>query len=465
MNWLLFGVMAYVLVQLAIGILASRRNATEDDYLLAGRSLGLPIATMTIFATWFGAETCIGSAGAIYDEGMAAGRTDPFGYALCILLMGAFFAASLWRKKLTTLGDLFRLRYGPAVEKVAVILVVPGSVLWAAAQVRAFGQVLSATSDFGTDLTILIAAIVVISYTVMGGLLADAITDFIQGIALFVGLFILAAVIYWSLPDDFAATAALDKERLSFGGQDASFLVSIEAWAVPVIGSLFSQELIARTLAAKSPQVARRACLIAGCIYITVGLIPATLGLFGPALLPDLADGEQLLPMLAQAYLPPFFYIVFAGALISAILSTVDSALLAGAAMVSHNLVVPLLRAPSERVKVRTARVIVVTFGVLAYFLAQNADGVLALVEEASAFGTAGMFTAALFAFLPGWGGKFSAMSALIAGVLAWILFAYVLAVDTPYVYSLGCAFSAFVLVMVFERVPARTPEPCASEE
>ncbi|MCC6145574.1 MAG: sodium:solute symporter family protein, partial [Candidatus Hydrogenedentes bacterium] len=404
----------------------------------------------------------------IYDDGMAAGRTDPFGYALCILILGLFFAARLWRKQLTTLGDLFRMRYGAAVEKVAVILVVPGSVLWAAAQVRAFGQVLSATSDFSTDLTIFIAALVVISYTVMGGLLADAITDFIQGIALFIGLSILGIAVWWSLPPDFSAAAALTPERLELGGHDRSFLVTLEAWAVPVIGSLFSQELIARTLAARSPQVAQRACFIACGIYIVVGLIPATLGLFGPALLPGLEDGEQLLPALAQAYLPTLFYIVFAGALISAILSTVDSALLAGAALVSHNLIVPMLRMPSEQAKVRTARIVVVIFGVLAYVLATNAHSVLGLVEEASAFGTAGMFTAAVFAFFPGWGGKHSAMAALLAGVGAWILFHYILETETPYVYSLIAAILAFLLVMLAERTwpePVRSLDVCPTEE
>ncbi len=139
MNWVLAGVISYVLLQLAIGLYVSRRTSTEADYLLAGRRLGYFMATMSIFATWFGAETCIGSSSAVYEEGLAGSRADPFGYTICLLFMGLVFAVPLYRRQLTTLGDLFRQRYGGGVEKIAVVVIVPSSVIWAGAQIHAFG--------------------------------------------------------------------------------------------------------------------------------------------------------------------------------------------------------------------------------------------------------------------------------------------------------------------------------------
>ncbi len=111
MNILLMGVFAYILAQLAIGIVVSRKIKDESDYLLAGRKLGPALATFSVFATWFGAETCIGAAGAVYDEGLSAGSVDPFGYSSCLLLMGVAFAMPLWRKQYVTFGDLFRDRF------------------------------------------------------------------------------------------------------------------------------------------------------------------------------------------------------------------------------------------------------------------------------------------------------------------------------------------------------------------
>ena len=142
----LAAVLLYLVAQLAIGVWISRRIASESDYLLAGRSLGPLLLTFSVFATWFGAETIIGSAGTTYGEGVTNASAEPYGYGLCLILLGAVFAVPLWRRGLTTLADLFRQRYSVGAERVAAIVLIPSSVLWAAAQVRAFGYVLSTAS-------------------------------------------------------------------------------------------------------------------------------------------------------------------------------------------------------------------------------------------------------------------------------------------------------------------------------
>jgi len=81
MSPVLIGILAYVLVQLLIVVLVARRIRGENDYLLAGRRFGVGLATFTIFATWFGAETCIGAAGAVYQGGLSGSTADPFGSA------------------------------------------------------------------------------------------------------------------------------------------------------------------------------------------------------------------------------------------------------------------------------------------------------------------------------------------------------------------------------------------------
>lgn len=454
MDWVLFSVMAYVLLQLAVCFFVTRRIHSESDYLLAGRSLGPGLAMMTIFATWFGAETCIGAAGAIYEEGLAGSRADPFGYAMCILIMGAVLAGPLWRRGLTTLGDLFRQRYGRGVEWLAVVLMVPTSVIWAAAQIRAFGQVLAATSTLGAEAAITIAAGVVIVYTALGGLLADAISDFIQGLVLIAGLLLLAVAMYFSLPEGATLAGMIDPARLSFRAEGESWLAVVEAWSIPILGSLFAQELIARILATRSPQLARRASLAATGLYVCVGLIPVTMGLIGPAFVASLDDPEHLLPTLAQRHLPVWLYVIFAGAIISAILSTVDSTLLAAGALTSHNLVLPLLRGPSEARKLRISRACVVGYGVVAWFLAIRAEGVYALVEEASAFGSAGIFVTALCALFLPWGGAPSAAAALVFGVTAYVLGAHIYALDFPYLGSLCAAICGYALLLPLRMRP-----------
>lgn len=102
------GVFAYIALQFAIGIWVSRRIRDEKDYILGGRQLGITLASFSVFATWFGAETVIGSAGRVYQDGLSGAQGEPFAYAVGIIIMGLFFAVPLWRRGIVTFGDFFR---------------------------------------------------------------------------------------------------------------------------------------------------------------------------------------------------------------------------------------------------------------------------------------------------------------------------------------------------------------------
>jgi Na+/proline symporter len=444
-------IVAYVLVQLGIGWWVSRRIRTEDDYLVAGRNLGYGLAIFTVFATWFGAETCVSAAGAIYESGLSGGSADPFGYAACLILMGLVFAVPLWKRRLTTLGDLFRQRFSPAVERLAVLLIVPTSLFWAAAQIRAFGQVISASSGLHVELTITAAALVVIVYTVSGGLLADAITDLVQGIALILGLGVLFVVVLMNGGAE--AVTQVEPARLQLlGGGTVPWYEVAEAWAIPVFGSVVAAELVARVLATRSPTIARNSFLAGGAAYLGIGLIPVMLGLIGAEMLPGLADAEQILPRLAQLHLPGILYVLFAGALVSTILSTVDSTLLVSSSLVSHNIILPLRPGISEAWKVRSARIGVAVFGVLACVMALSAEAVYTLVEQSSAFGSAGIVVIVTFGLFTRFGGPPSALSALVAGVGIWIVGSYVVGLSWAYLAALAGAVGAYAFGALIER-------------
>lgn len=324
MNGILICILLYVSVQLVIGYVVSRRIRTEQDYLIAGRRLAAPLVVFSVFATWFGAETCIGSAGEAYRGGLAAVTTDPFGYTAGLLLMGALLAVPLWKRKLTTLADLFRQRYGQNVERLAALIMVPTSLLWAAAQMRAFGQVLAASSELEVTLAVSLAAAVIITYTTLGGMLADAISDFVQGIILITGLTILAVIVAGAGGTE--AFARLSGETLSLIPTDTSWLATAEARAVPIFGTLVAQELVARVISARSPAVARNATITAAMLYLMIGLIPVGVGLTAPVLMPEIAESEQVLMQVAQHHLPSVLYVIFVGALVAAILTTADGA-------------------------------------------------------------------------------------------------------------------------------------------
>lgn len=447
MSNLLIGILIYVGLQLLIGVWISRYIKTELDFLLAGRKLGYWLGTFTIFATWFGAESVIGSSGAIYEGGLAGGTADPFGFGLCLIGMGLVFAVPLWKRKLTTLADLFRQRYGAQVERLAVVMMVPGTLMWASAQILAFGMVLTASSELELEIAITIAAGIVIAYTVLGGLLAVAWTDLIQGVVLIFGLIALFVLVLLNIPDMGALWQEVDRDRLTLWMPEGTFWIDrIDIWLIPLCGSVVAHELVARVIATRSPEVAKRSSLMAGSMYLGFGIIPAFIGIVGLHLMPGLEDSDMLVPLLAQQYMPTVLYIIFAGALVSAILSTVDSTLLVASSLVSHNLIVNQNPGMEEGRKITWARVMVVVFGITAWFIATNAEGVYDLVVDAAAFGTAGLFTIVVFGLFSKKGGPLAAALTLITAMVVWLSASFIFEVSWAFTLSLVCALAAYGL-------------------
>jgi solute:Na+ symporter, SSS family len=450
MSLSLAALLGYVFLQLLVGVWVSRRVKTEDDYLLAGRSLGPVLVTASIFATWFGAETCVGAAGEVFDSGLSGVASDPYGYGLCLALMGLFVARTLWQRRVTTLADLFRSRYSPVVERVVAVLIIPSSLLWAAAQIRAFGGVVASAGALEHETGMAIAVVVVVAYMSFGGLMADAYNDVMQGAVLTAGLVTLGIVVLTQVPDLGAAIAASS----SAASAARPLLPTLNDWAVPVLGSLFAQELLMRVSGARSARLARNATLTAAGIYVLVGTIPVMLGLLGRGLLPELENGDQVLPALARRYLGELGFVIFAGALVAAILSTVDSALLACGSLLAHNLLPARLRTGSTRAPLVAARVSVVTLAFVAYGLAHTQDSVADLVEEASSFGSSGVFViGALGLATPTFGGAYSALAALLGGAGSWLYFGHVAESNVAYLASLATAAAGYLAVALFERI------------
>ncbi len=433
----------FLALQVGIGAWASRRIKNEDDFFVAGRRLGAPLVMLSLFATWFGAETCLGASGAVYAEGLSGARADPLGYFLCLVLLGLLLARRLHDGGFLTLGDLYRDRFGRGTERLAVMLLVPSGLVWGAAQVRAFGQVLSSTTDLPVLPAVWIAATISIVYTFFGGLLGDVVTDAVQGALVVLGLVALTVIVSLELPTNVLQTDAFSVERLSVVGKDESFLSAVDRWSVPVLGSLVAQELVARVLAAKSGNTARKASLSAASLYLLVGAMPVYLGLVGVAVVGKLDEPEQLLIVLSERYLGEVLSVVFSMALLCAILSTVDSILLSTSALVSHNLIEPLLVDLSESKKLSLGRGVVVVAGLFCTTVALHAESIYDLVETASALGTAGIFVVTLAGLYDKTPDANAAVAALLSGAAATPLLSS-WGAEAPYVSSILIAIVAY---------------------
>ena len=452
MNTIAVAVCVYIALQFAIGYWVSRNVRTEADYILGGRQIGLGLTAFSVFATWFGAETVLGASGRAYKDGLSGVQGEPIAYAVGIVIMGVFFAAPLWNRGITTFADFFRERFAPSIERLTAVLLIPGSVLWAAAQTRALGQIMGSTAGMDPTLAISIAALVVVAYTAFGGLLADVYTDALQGTVIILGLGALFLVIASETGGVGAGLATVEPARWHAFGASQSWLDYLEQWAIPLCGSIVAIELISRILACRTAGIARSGAGLGALVYLAVAMMPVFMGLVGPKLAPALADPEQLVPELAKSRLSTVLYIVFIGALISAILSTVSSALLAAGSLVAHNLVGHWGPETAPDAKLRIARLCVAALGVVAFFIALAATSISELVELASSFASAGVFVALVFGLFTSFGGPLAALSSLLAGAGIWAWGKFLFGLKTPYLTALAAAFLAYVVVAAIER-------------
>jgi SSS family solute:Na+ symporter len=193
---LAFSIIIYLLLNLAIGLWASKRIKTTTDFVLAGRKLPLILAASATFATWFGSETIMGAPSEFIEHGVLGIIEDPFGAALCLFLVGMFFARRFYKMNIITFCDFFRIRYGRNAELLSAILIIPSYFSWIAAQLLAMGIVLKIVLGCPLTECILLSSVVVVLYTIWGGMWSISITDFIQTIMIIAGLLIVSAVLY-----------------------------------------------------------------------------------------------------------------------------------------------------------------------------------------------------------------------------------------------------------------------------
>ena len=477
--------LCYVIAQMAIGVWFGRGAKSDTDYYLAGRRLGVAPLAFSIFATWFGAETILGSAAAIAEGGLSGARAEPFGYAICLVLMAILIAKPIREKGYVTIADFFRDRFGKRAELACAVISVIISVIWAGAQLLAIAAILETAVGIPGLITLFVAAAVVITYCYFAGMMGDVATDVIQGVFLMIGAFILFFAVEGRFGDFETMFGSIKADQLRLVAPGESVFSRIDNWAIPILGSIVTQEVIARFLAARTTAIARTACFSAAGLYLFVGAIPVTLGLVGAHMVVPGGEGDNFIPALAIETLPPWLSILFIGALFSAILSTIDSNLLAVSSLVSINILGRRHAHLDPQRQLRDSRRATVAAGIGALIVALSGSNIYELLAMTSVFGQGGILIATLIGLRSGFGGPRAALAsifvcvafnlatlivlpmrdALDKGMTAVNAFGAVLAgdvapIDGYFLFSIAASILAYVAVAVFEKNERRAATP-----
>ena len=369
-------IVLYLAISVAIGLYAARRVKNTADYAVAGRSLPLAIVIATTFATWFGSETVLGVSARFVSGNLGAVVEDPFGSAMCLILVGLFFAYKLYQKNLITLGDYYRQRFGRLIEVLCSIMIIASYLGWVGAQVTALGLVfhLLAPATISVAAGMVIGTLVVLVYTLFGGMWSVALTDFVQMIVIAVGLLLIA----WFAADlaggaghviEYAATQG--KFQFFPEGGAHEWLFFFAAAITLMLGSIPQQDVFQRVMSAKDARTAVRGPIIGGSLYFLFALVPMfivtaavmVLGDSGLALLKD--DPQKVLPTLVMDKMPLMLQVAFFGALLSAIMSTASATLLAPSTTFVENLLRNINPGMSDAATLRAMRLSVLGFSAI----------------------------------------------------------------------------------------------------
>ncbi len=422
-------VILYILVTISIGAIASRFVKSSQDYILAGRRLPLVLASSALFATWFGSETLMGASSKFVDGGILAVIEDPFGAALCLFLVGFFFAKPLYRMNILTFGDLYKNRFGRKVEFLSALFMIPSYFGWIAAQLVAMGIVIHSLFGFDIYVGILSASLVVLIYTYVGGMWAISITDFLQTILIIIGL----AVLVWDLQDKaggFGTVIATAKPGFfSFfpALKTEAVLAYIAAWMTIGLGSIPQQDIFQRVMASKSEKVAVYSSFLGGGMYLTVAFLPLLAGYFAKKVYPDIAAGDNqlILPNVVLIHSTLSIQILFFGALLSAILSTASGAILAPASVLGENLIRPLLKDPGEKLLLRIMRISVLAVTFVSTLMALSETNIYQLVADSSSISLVSLFVPLLAALFWKKANASGVVYAMFSGMITWLVLKY----------------------------------------
>jgi SSS family transporter len=424
----------YLLGSIAVGLLAARRVHGVRDFAVAGRSLPFYVVLATVFATWFGSETVLGIPAKFIGHGLGGVVEDPFGSSACLVLVGVFFAARLYRMDLLTIGDFFRRRYGPVVEVVTSLVIVASYLGWVSAQIVALGLVLNIVSAglLGMQGAMVLGAGVVVLYTVFGGMFSVAWTDFVQMVLIVVGLLYIA----WFVSGEVGGVGVVVEHARSAGRLELlppprwrDVLWFVGSAITMMLGSIPQQDVFQRVTSARTARTAAWGAVAGGVAYFAFAFVPIFLGssaeLMDPPLFAQLArsDPQRVLPELVLRHAPPFAQVMFFGALLSAIMSTASGTLLAPSVTFTENVLRRVLRHElSERRLLWTMRGVVTAFScVVTLFALRSSSSIYEMVGNAYKVTLTGAFVPLAFGLYWRRANTAGALLSIASGVGTWL--------------------------------------------
>jgi len=335
-------VVIFMAISLAIGIYTyTKVRGSSINYTVCDKSLPFIVVGTALMAQAVDGNSTLGAVSLTYTGSVWGGLMISVGLAVSLVVVGKFLAAPLNRMNLLTLPEFFYRRYGQTTELIVSVLTVISFAILIAGNVSAVAWVLSVVSGIAYLPALVITTVVIVTYTIAGGLYSAIWTDFFQEYLALIG-FVAAAI--WLLASrgfggmiSSVPASTVDFSSLLHIGNGA--LVNWAGAIALIFGNAMALDFMERVFAARDGRTARRACYYGAAMTMIIGACVAIIGVAAVASVQGAADPRMVLPRMAVEVLPYWIgVLVFVGVL-GASMSTANGAMLVISVVLARNVI------------------------------------------------------------------------------------------------------------------------------
>lgn len=457
-------VIVYLIAMLGIGFYSSKKISSNEDFMVAGRSLGPILMAGTLSATEIGGGSSLGVVEKAYDKwGLGASwYITTMGIAFVIL---SFIAPKFRKAEVKTVPEYFRRRYGKSAGLITAIIMMLPLIGLTASQFIASATIVSVMLGLEFKIAVTIVAVIVTIYAIMGGLWAVALTDFVQVFLIVIGMF-LAVPFALNLAggmDNVVANVPPETMNL-FGGVDIPTIIGL---IIMYIASFsVGQEAVSRFYAAKDEKAAVQGSALSAVINFVYAFIPTILGIITLALVNMgkldstmiLKDGAKYaLPNLAMATMPAIIVgLLFAG-IISATMSSADSDLLGAGSIFGNDIYKIYIKknAKSDEI-MKVTKITMILVGVFGWIIALfNSGNIINLLMFSFTLRAAGAFFPYVFGLYWNKSSLEGTIASLIVGSIVIVALEHIKGLSffglPNIIPGLLASFIAFVVISIIK--------------
>ena len=376
LDWLV--ILAYLAVMLYIGYHSMKTVKTDEDFVLAGRNVGNIYIILSLFASFTGLSGLFGTPQYVYEYGIAGWwwwATFPIG----VFIMGMTMAKLLRRRMHVTLPDVVDVNHSSKAVRVAASLVTVWNYLAGpAGQVAGIVLVITTFTDLNGTAAVIVAYIIIVLFTLLGGFRAVVYTDSLQAVLFLVvlGLVIPAVLLlHYDVPEALAQTTSIDGFYKLFGSVPAGTMIT---WWLLAPAGFIDNMALQRVFAAKDEKSAKGNITAAFLLMIIFGLILMFIGIMARFILPAGSDPASAMLNLSQLVLPKGMLGLLVAAFAGVAVSTASSTLLVCSSTLEQDVYSVLRNTGKEKPasSLLVNRLFVVLVGLIALVLALKVPSV-----------------------------------------------------------------------------------------